>query len=196
MGGTEPLPVPGGLVPGGTVPGRVYDGWSRAADAREVHELLCVSDAYAAARHDLPAPVRHLLTSRDLVGQGLVHLRRREGVAVAMFTLGWQPPHAPPKEYPPAVRPAYLQRLAVDPASLGKDALLGAQTLRRAVEVAAALGADAIRAETNPDLGGIVALLTHFGFLPYGPILTEGWMRRVYLQKQLPGSAAVPENGR
>jgi hypothetical protein len=158
----------------------------RATDVGQVHELLCASDAYAAARYGLPAPVRNPATSCSLVEQGLVHLLRRGGVAAAMFTLGWNPPFEPPTEFPPAAKPAYLRRLAVAPAHLAEDPLLGAQTLRRAVEVATALGADALRAETNPDLSGIVALMTTFGFRQYGLTRTDGWMRRVYLQKQLP----------
>jgi hypothetical protein len=167
------------------------DGWSIASNVEQVHQLLCASDTYAAAKHHMPVPKRNPETSRRLVEDGSVHLLIRDGAGRAMFTLGWHPPYSLPDEFPAAGKPAYLQRLAVDPVSIQEDPLLGVQALRRAVEVAAIQGADAIRAETNPGLTGIVALLTAFGFQRYGPIRADGWMRRVYLQKQLSASSTA-----
>lgn len=162
------------------------DRWEVASDAQAVHALLATSDAYAASRHDLPLPERSMASSERSVAAGAVHLLRRGGRPAAMFTLSEQVPQSAfDVDYPTANRPVYMRRLAVDPDALASDGLLGVHTLRRIVEVATAMGADAIRAETNPDLAGIVRLLQQFGFQQYGPVVTEGWMRRVNLQKQL-----------
>jgi hypothetical protein len=148
--------------------------WQLATDADEVHALLCASDGYAADAHQIPAPVRNRTSSRDLVLAGAVHLLRQDGAAVAMFTLTWQPPHGMPLDgFPPADKPAYLRRLAVRPDWISDGSLLGAQCLRRANETARADGADVLRAETNPGLTAMVAMLTAFGFVRCGRSATQ-----------------------
>jgi GNAT superfamily N-acetyltransferase len=159
--------------------------WELSADAEEVHALLCASDAYHATPGS-PAPLRSLETTRRRVGAGSVHLLRRGSEAVAMFTLTWDPPfEGGGALFPPARKPAYLGRLAVHPDWLARGSIVGAQCLRRAVEVATRGGADVLRSEANPDLTQVRALLGMFGFQEHGRSRAEDGRPRVYLQKAL-----------
>lgn len=156
--------------------------WTTATDPDEVHDLLLASDRYVADRYGLPVPRRNAHSTRHLVDEGLVHMLRVDGAAAAVFTLTATPAFDVDLAiFPPAVRPAYLRRLAVRPERFADGELYGPACVRRAMEVAAAQGADALRAETNPDLVGVVRLLEAFGFERYGPVRTEGWMRQTYL---------------
>ncbi|AUG77897.1 hypothetical protein CFP65_3090 [Kitasatospora sp. MMS16-BH015] len=156
--------------------------WETATDPGEVHDLLLASDLHVAASYGLPVPQRNPHSTELLVGEGRVHLLRVDGAAAAMFALTSTPAFEVDLGiFPPAVRPAYLRRLAVRPERLADGELYGPMCVRRATEEAARSGAGALRAETNPDLAGIVRLLEAFGFRRYGPVRTEGWMRRVYL---------------
>jgi hypothetical protein len=156
--------------------------WVEATEPDEVHDLLLASDRHVAARYGLPVPQRDRRSTRQLVSERRTHLLRVDGAAVAVFALTPTPAFDVDLAiFPPAARPAYLRRLAVRPERLDDGELYGPACVRRAMEVAAAHGADALRAETNPDLAGIVRLLEAFGFEQYGPVRTEGWMRRICL---------------
>jgi|SRR5215203_3227382 len=157
--------------------------WEVSNNAEEVHALLCASDAYHAT-HAVPAPMRNMETTRRRVQEGSVHILRLGTEAVAMFTLTWDAPFAEGTVFfPPACKPAYIGRLAVKPDCLEGDSIIGAQCLRRAVELATSAGADAIRSEANPDLTRMRTLLRLFGFEEYGLTQSEDGRRRVYLQK-------------
>jgi len=78
-----------------------------------------------------------------------------------------------------------MTRLAVEPQWLLQGPLIGARCVRKAIEIASSAGADAIRAEANPDLGDVRTLLDLFGFEQYGAANSAGGFRRVYLQKSL-----------
>lgn len=159
--------------------------WEVSTNVEEVHTLLCACDAYTATAK-APAPVRKIETTRRNVQAGAVHVLRYAGEVVAMFTLTWFPPFSQETTiFPFAHKPAYLSRLAVEPAWQQKGTILGAQCLRKAIELAICTGADAIRAEANPDLLRVRALLDLFGFKEYGQIQSEDGRRRVYLQKEL-----------
>ncbi|MEU0008315.1 GNAT family N-acetyltransferase [Streptomyces sp. NPDC006314] len=160
--------------------------WERADSAEDVHALLRASDAHTAERSGLPVPERRLDSSRRLVAERAVHLLRHAAEPVAMFTLTPHPPFNRSLDvFPPAGAPLYLRRLAVHPDWSRRDPTLGLRCVRRACETARAAGADALRAEANPDLRDSVALLIGLGFVQHGPVETEGWMRRVYLQRPL-----------
>ncbi|GGS10328.1 hypothetical protein Snoj_15360 [Streptomyces nojiriensis] len=160
--------------------------WRCADSAEEVHALLRASDTLAAEQYGLPVPERRTDRSRQLVAQRAVHLLCHENSPVAMFTLTCQPPSIRHRDvFPPARTPMFLQRLAVHPDWSRRDATLGLRCVRKACETARADGADVLRAETNPDLRGSLDLLTGLGFVPHGTVETDGWMRRVYLQRRL-----------
>ncbi|MFI0785991.1 GNAT family N-acetyltransferase [Streptomyces lydicus] len=160
--------------------------WEPAESAEEVHALLRASDLHTAELYGLPVPERRLERSRALVGERAVHLLRHGDTAIAMFTLTGRPPFRRALDvFPPARAPLYLQRLAVHPDRARRDATLGMRAVRRACETARAAGADALRAEANPDLRKSVELLTGLGFVAYGEVEAEDWMRRVYLQRAL-----------
>ncbi|WP_052845416.1 hypothetical protein [Streptomyces sp. NRRL S-31] len=164
----------------------MLEQWEIAASAEEVHALLGASDAYAAERHGLPVPRRNMDSSRGLVEAGVVRMLRVDGEPAAMFTLTWKPTFtAEPGVFPPARRPVYLQRLAVRPEFVTGGRMLGLMCMRKAMEEAAGMGADALRAETNPDLGAVVQVLESYGFRRYGEVETDGWMRRVRFQYDL-----------
>ncbi|MEU4772786.1 GNAT family N-acetyltransferase [Micromonospora sp. NPDC023644] len=164
--------------------------WEVGTDWAEVHELLCASDAHQAARNGLTAPVRNADTTKRWVRLGAVHVLRHGTEAVGSFTLSAYPPHGlDPAAYPPAERPVYLQRLSVAPAHAGS--LVGMRCLRRAVELAGETGADALRCEANPDLQATRRMLVVLGFAQYGPVLAEGGVRRVQLQKSIATSKHV-----
>jgi ribosomal protein S18 acetylase RimI-like enzyme len=166
--------------------------WEVGTDWAEVHELLCASDAHQAARNGLTAPERKADTTRRWVRAGAVHVLRHGTEAVGSFTLSAQPPHGlDPAAHPPAERPLYLQRLAVAPAHAGS--IVGMRCLRRAVELAAETGADALRCEANPDLQATRRMLDMLGFEQHGPVLAESGVRRVRLQKAIGhGDVASP----
>jgi hypothetical protein len=78
----------------------------------------------------------------------------------AAITLIWRPPFSHDLTvFPPALNPAYITRLSVAPAWLARDSLIGARCIRHAAEVAARLGADALRSEANPRLASMQLLL-------------------------------------
>ncbi|HEU0297874.1 MAG TPA: hypothetical protein VFR37_00425 [Longimicrobium sp.] len=163
--------------------------WEVAGDPDEVHALICACDAFTATAR-APAPVRSPESTRRRVDERAVHLLRHGPRAVATFTLTPYPPFdADLSLFPPARRPAYLGRLAVMPERLATGELLGPRCLRRAVELAAAAGCDALRSEANPDLEGVRAMLHLFGFQEYGQAQAQDGRRRVYLQKTLAGGA-------
>lgn len=165
--------------------------WRVATDAEAVHELLLASDAHHAAANGLPTPNRRIESSRRLVAAGAVQILCTDAAPTAMFTLTEEPPFGRDLSIFPAARcPLYLQRLAVEPRTRTAAPLLGVRALRRAVELAAARGADALRAEANPDLPAVVRLLTTFGFVQYGPVQATSVLRRIYLQKDLPAAKA------
>ncbi|WP_320064502.1 hypothetical protein [Micromonospora sp. RTGN7] len=165
------------------------DGWAVADDPVEVHDLLCASDAHQAAATGSPAPARRLATTRQRVEAGAVHLLRVGGRAVGMFTLTAEAPYdASTVPFPAARQPHYLSRLSVHPDELAAGSLIGVRCLRRAVQVAAASGADSLRSEANPDLAPTWSLLTGLGFVPCGPTHSDPSGRSwAYLHKPLPG---------
>ncbi|QPA01354.1 hypothetical protein OIM90_22375 [Streptomyces sp. AD16] len=58
--------------------------------------------------------------------------------------------------------------------------------MREAIRLAASLGADALRAEANPDLRETRALLASLGFEQCGPVHSDDTGRRyVHLHKSL-----------
>jgi len=159
--------------------------WEIAADPDEVHALLCECDAYTATAR-APAPTRSFATTRRFVEESAVQVLRCGGDAIAMFTLTFAPPFSEDfSVYPPVRKPAYITRLAVDPAWLSRGTLVGARCVRAACDLAVRAGADVLRSEANPDLQAVRALLEAFGFEQYGPVFDDGTRRRVYMQKKL-----------
>ncbi|MEU5646352.1 hypothetical protein [Streptomyces milbemycinicus] len=153
--------------------------WQTATGADEVHTLLTSCDAHQAAISGTPAPRRRQETTRRLVESGSVHLLRHTTGPAGMFTLTRRPPSGTDEEvFPPAERPLYLSRLAVAPAWLTAPALVGLRCVRRAVEVAAGMGGDVLRAQVNPDLRDTCALLGLLDFTPCGPTFDDGSGRR------------------
>ncbi|MFC4585730.1 galactose mutarotase [Sphaerisporangium corydalis] len=168
------------------------DTWEVGTDPRELHDLLVACDAYQAERTGTPVPARVIETTESRVRSGAVHLLRRGTEAVAMFTLTDRPPFDPAGlDLPEGGRLMYLSRLAVKPELLEQGSLVGVQCVRKAIELARGLGADALHAEANPDLTGTRALLAHLGFEQHGPVHSDGTGRRyVHLRKPLrPGPA-------
>ncbi|MGW2051685.1 hypothetical protein ACWCPF_42120 [Streptomyces sp. NPDC001858] len=167
--------------------------WETARDPDQAHALLRACDSYQARKYGSAAPVRNFRTTERRVQAGEVHLLRHGGEAAGMFTLSWDPPFTlAPDVFPPAVEPAYLGRLAVAEKWLADGTPIGATCVRRAMELASAGGADALRSEANPALTDTLKLLELLGFRRHGPVLTDGTGRRaVRLQKDLaPGRAA------
>ena len=160
--------------------------WQLAApgpDEQAVHALVTASDQAAAARSGTQPPVRRRASTAYLVGAGAVHLARIDGVPVATVTAGPRPSFDPDAAgVPDAARPWYMQRLAVHPDC--PDRLAGAQAVRRAIAAARAHGADALRAEANPELSDVLALLTLHGFVRYRTDAT-GATPRTFLQLAL-----------
>lgn len=171
--------------------------WEIATDLQEVHELLCTSDAQQALMYGVPAPVRRLESTRRHVEAGATRILRQDGDAAGMFTLTWVPPfNEETARFPSRLKPAYLQRLVVSPRWRRGDSLVGPRCLRCAIEVAIDRGADALRAEANPDLKATRTFMQLLGFEQHGPTLTDGALRRIYLEKDLRlatgGSGALP----
>jgi GNAT superfamily N-acetyltransferase len=159
--------------------------WGIATDADAVHALLCASDAHHAQTYGLPAPARRIETTKRSVEAGAVHILQHGTEFVGMFSLTWEPSFdVAGTAFPERLKPAYLQRLAVRPDWLGS--LVGLRCVRRAVELAAERGADALRADANPDLTATSALLRLFGFRQYGDVQSsESGLRRIHLEKEL-----------
>lgn len=138
--------------------------WTIAEDADSIHRLLCESDAHTATS-GAPAPLRNPASTRAYVDMGAVHVLWAGPEIAASITVTWTAPFARGlSSFPHARRPAYITRLAVAPRWVACDSLLGARCLRHAAEVAAAAGADALRAEANPLLDA-VRLLRMTGFI-------------------------------
>jgi hypothetical protein len=158
-----------------------------ASDPDEVHALLCASDRYQAERFRSPAPVRNPATTRSRVLAGAVHLLRDDGRAAAMFTFTDDAQFDEPDGvFPPAHSPRYLGRMAVRPDLASAGSLFGVHCVRHAVHLARQAGADAIRAEANPDLAATVDMLTLLGFQLYGVCRTDdAGRRRVWLQRSM-----------
>jgi hypothetical protein len=157
--------------------------WAMAVpgrDDRTVHELIAASDRAAAARSGTRPPVRRLDSTTYLVETGAVHLARVNGVPIATVTAGPRPSFDTAETgLPEAQHPWYMQRLAVRPDC--SDPLVGVQAVRRAIAAARAHGADAVRAEANPDLTDVLTLLALHGFVRYGTN-ASGPARRTFLQ--------------
>ncbi|UBU11334.1 hypothetical protein [Nonomuraea gerenzanensis] len=171
-----------------TRPGGDADwAWEDGQDAAELHELLVRSDAYQAGRTGTAAPARRIETTRALVSRGSVHVLRHGGQAVASFTLSCSPPSGlDPSAFPAAGDPVYLSRLAVLPELLAEGSFAGVRCVRRAIRLATAAGADALRAEANPDLTDTRTMLLGLGFEQQGPVHADETGRRyVHLQKLL-----------
>lgn len=158
--------------------------WKIASDAREVHELLVASDTHHATA-SAPAPMRDPATTARHVEAHVVHGLRYGGELVAMFTLTDIPPRGLDSSvFTPALRPAYLQRLAVRSDWLAKGELLGIRCVRRACEVARARAADALRAEVNPDIESTHAMLLACGFQQIGPAIAVDGRRKAFLERR------------
>lgn len=167
-------------------PGPIGDwSWEVAQDADEAHALLCACDAHQASER-APAPRRNPHTTARRVAERAVHLLRLSGQAVATFTLTWDPPFsAPAGTFPEARQPLHLGRLAVLPEWLERGSLIGVRCVRRAIELARGAGADVLRAEANPELSRVVALLRQLGFEQHGAEQLQDGHRKIYLQKRL-----------
>jgi hypothetical protein len=162
-----------------------FPKWIVADDVVEVHTLLCASDA-AQDTEDAPAPHREIESTRRYVTARLVRLLRSETGPMAMFTLTPDPPFPDSLDrFPPASRPIYMTRLAVDPRTLSQEPLIGLRCLRHAMAVATESGADALRSEANPDLRGTMRLLTLAGFSQAGAVMDDGERRRVGMHRTL-----------
>ncbi|EST26303.1 hypothetical protein N566_24160 [Streptomycetaceae bacterium MP113-05] len=148
-------------------------GWEDAADAVEVHTLLEACDAHQADATGTPRPVRRRETTVALVDGRHVRLLREDGRAVGMFTLTTRLRAEEPPGQPHADRPAYLSRLAVAPDLLAAGSPVGVRCVREAIRLAGSLGADALRAEANPDLRGTRAMLASLGFEQCGPVHSD-----------------------
>lgn len=161
--------------------------WQLADDDALVHGLVELSDRRAAERSSSAPPTRNPASTHWLVSQGFVHVGWLRGRAVATITVRDTPPFDLARTgLPTAERPRYMQRLAVDPDA--SDPLLGLRAVRRAITVASEDGADALRAEANPELVDVLRLLTAAGFSRFGTDVS-GALPRTYLQRAL-GSAA------
>lgn len=156
--------------------------WTIAADPSVVHRLLEDSDRAAAARSGSIAPTRRWSSTQQLVAAGLVHVGTDGGRVVATVTVGPTPTFAVDEtRLTAAPNPWYVQRLAVAPDA---PALVGLQALRRAIETARASGADAVRAEANPAIADVVALLEAHGFVR-APWMPGADPNRIHLQRSL-----------
>lgn len=163
--------------------------WEEASDAEEIHALLLSSDSYQEALYGIPAPQRNIETTRRRVADRVVHVLRDERSVAAMFTLTSEPPAGVrAADFPHAERPVWLSRLAVDPGLLREGSLVGVRCVRRAIEIAVEVRADALRAEANPDLVATYDMLVLLGFVECGRPRSEGGRRRVYLQKPITGA--------
>ncbi|OYD89416.1 hypothetical protein CDG76_35150 [Nostoc sp. 'Peltigera membranacea cyanobiont' 210A] len=130
--------------------------------------------------------MRNPTTTRAHVAAGNVYGLFNHNDLIATFTITAEPPHGVhAQRFPEAGCPVYLQRLAVQPAWVDRDALIGVRCVRKACELAKARGADALRAEVNPDLKAVRALLEGLGFRQHGPAVEKEGRRAVYLQYEI-----------
>ncbi|MEO3890694.1 hypothetical protein [Nonomuraea sp. B5E05] len=160
--------------------------WHVARDPRRVHALLRDCDAHQAARWGSPVPVRRIARTEQLVAEGAVHLLLAGDQIAGSFTLTWPRPGAGTGGgYPPARHPGHLSRLCVEPGLIDAGRLVGVQCVRKAIELAVTAGADALRAEANPDLADTLALLRGLGFKQHGQVESDGPRRWVRIQKPL-----------
>jgi hypothetical protein len=166
--------------------------WKVADEPATVHRLIEASDLRASKRTGKAPPQRRMESTQGLVASGFVHLGLLDGRPAVTVTVGDVPPFDLAESgLPPAADPRYMQRLAVDPDVPGTF-LLGFHAGRHAIAVATAAGADALRAETNPDYGDVVRMLTALGFEPYRTD-DSGPRRRIFLQRPIPApGAGVP----
>ncbi len=163
--------------------------WRVADDPATVHRIIEASDRRAAQRTGKEPPQRRIESTQGLVAGGLVHLGLLNGRPAVTVTVGGNPPFdVAASGLPPADDPRYMQRLAVDPEVDGA-LLLGFHAGRHAIAVAGAAGADALRAETNPDYDDVVRMLAALGFQPYRTD-DSGPRRRIFLQRPIPAPGA------
>ncbi|EID79780.1 MULTISPECIES: hypothetical protein [Rhodococcus] len=154
--------------------------WRTADDVVMVHRLIEASDRRAAALTGTTAPPRRQESTQRLVAAGQVQLGLVAGQPVVTVTVGPVPSFDPAEAgMPEADEPWYMQRLAVAPDY--PDGLVGFHAVRHAVQLAAAAGADALRAEANPDLSAVLTMLTAVGFRRYRTH-NSGRAPRTYLQ--------------
>jgi hypothetical protein len=177
----DPAPSDPNTAPAGDA------GWKPAADAAEVHALLCASDLQHAQASGTPAPVRRRATTEHHVRLGNTQLLRRGGQAVAMFTLSDDlPTNLDPEVFGPPARAAYLQRLVVAPEAAASDPLAAVSCVRWAMRLAQARGAEVLRCEANPDLVATRRMFELLGFVQCGEVLTDAsGVRRVHLCRSL-----------
>ncbi|MFI5907243.1 hypothetical protein [Dactylosporangium sp. NPDC051541] len=159
--------------------------WRVADDPAVVHRIIEASDRRASQRSGKEPPKRRIESTRALVAAGLVHVGHLNARPSVTVTVGETAPFDVAESgLPAAEHPRYMQRLAVDPDADGA-LLLGFHAGRHAVAVATAAGADALRAETNPDYNDVVRMLAALGFEPYRTD-DSGPQRRIYLQRPIP----------
>lgn len=139
--------------------------WRLADNPDVIHALVTDSDHAAGQRSGTPAPTRHRSSTEFLVAGGHVWLGSHDDRPVVTITVGPIAPFDPQRTtFPVAYRPWYMQRLAVGPDC--PDPLAGFTAARHAIAVAAASGADALRAQANPRLPAYAMLLL-LGFVRY-----------------------------
>ena len=146
--------------------------WELAADADLVHKLLLQSDQQHARATRTRAPTRSEASTASHVAAGYVRLQMSGDEILGMFTLSRIPTFDPSRSVlPDALDPMYLQRLVVvtNPVTTA-DPLVGLRCVRRAIDEAAASGADALRSEANPDLSRSYSLLLACGLNPFGQV--------------------------
>jgi hypothetical protein len=114
---------------------------------------LTASDAHQAETSGTPLPVRSRSKTERYVAESRVHLLRIDGAAAGTFTF-----------VEVGAEAVWMGRLAVLPALLVPGSTVGFQCVRRAMEVATAIGAAQLRSEANPDIIGTFALLQILGF--------------------------------
>jgi len=159
----------------------MQSAWEIASDADEVHRLLLASDA--AASGGGPVPDRRIEGTRRRLADGVVHLLRIDGRAAAMVTVTPAPPFdLADTEYANLPGALYMQRLAVDPDLAADYPHLGMRAVRHALDIAVRADAPALRAEANPDLTRVLALLLAHGFEPVGARRGPPDRPRIYLE--------------
>ena len=159
--------------------------WEIATDARAIHRLISASDRHQGVLYASPIPVRRFATTIQSVQSGTVHLLRYDDEPAATMTVTTDCPFpGAESRFTPVVLPVYLQRLAVHPPVLGLAPLTGARCVRRALETARGMKADALRCEANPDLKAVFELLRLFEFRQVGEVV-PGPMPRAYLERLL-----------
>lgn len=163
------------------------DCWELANDPEEVHRLLLASDVHAAGGGHLPQ--RRPDSTRRLVSAGSVHGLRRAGRLVASVTLTEDPTFEPGPQFANVTPVLYMRRLCVDPAA--GDPLLGLRAARRAASLAREQGFRALRSEVNPEVLGVIRMLTSFGFRQRGSVLLDSEIPAVQMELLLSGSDAV-----